>query len=173
MVQIPKHLKGKELFKWLVNNKAMLIDAKKSAIKFAEPAMVQPTWAKDEVPATKGKYLYEDDTEKGVLKRTIVANTYYWMDGHSDVHLEGIFTNSINQKASRPAPHLYDHNFSILAKVGQPISYYEREISWRELGQGKTGKTIALMLESEIIKSYNERIYKEYLDGQIDQHSVS
>jgi len=173
MVTIPKGLKGKELFKWLVNNKAMLMDAKKSAIKFADVVELQPTWARDEVPAIKGKYLFEDNTEKGILKRTIVANTYLWMDSHDDVHLENTFTNSIVQKASRPAPHLLDHQFSMLAKIGKALNYTEREISWRELGQGKTGKTIALMLETEVMKAYNERIYNEYLDGQVDQHSVS
>jgi hypothetical protein len=173
MITIPKGLQGKELFKWLVNNKAMLMDAKKSAIKFADPIQLAPTWAKDEVPVTKGKYLFEDNVDTGVLKRTIVANTYLWMDSHSDVHLENTFTNSIAQKASRPAPLLLDHNFSMLAKIGRPIAYSEREISWRELGQGKTGKTIALMLEADILKSYNDRIFNEYLDGQVDQHSVS
>lgn len=172
MIQIPKGLNGKELFKWLVTNKAMLMDAKKSAIKLSDPIQVQPTWARDEVPATKGKYLFEDNLEKGVLKRTIVANTYFWMDSHSDVHLENTFTNSIAQRASRPAPLLLDHNFSLEAKIGRPISYSEREISWRELGQGKTGKTIALMLEADILKAYSERMFNEYLDGQVDQHSV-
>lgn len=172
MIQLPK-LKGKDLFAWLVANKSMLIDAKKSATKFSDVVELQPTWARDEVPVTKGKYLFEDNTEKGVLKRTIVANTYLWMDSHDDVHLENTFTNSIAQKVSRPAPHLLDHQFSMLAKVGRAINYTEREISWRELGLGKTGKTVALMLETEILKSYNERIYNEYLDGQVDQHSVS
>ncbi len=172
-MNIPKGLKGKELFKWLVANKAMLIDGKKAAIKFSDPLSVQPTWARDEVPVTKGKYLFEDNTDKGILKRTIIANTYLWLDTHSDVHLENTFTNSIAQKANRPAPHLLDHQFSITAKIGKALNYSERQISWRELGLGKTGMTTALMLETEIMKSYNDRMYNEYLDGQVDQHSVS
>ncbi len=173
MIHIPKGLKGNDLFRWLVSNKSMLIDAKKSATKFADVVELQPTWAKDEVPTTKGKYLFEDNLDKGILKRTIVANTYLWMDSHDDVHLENTFTNSIAQKVNRPAPHLLDHQFSMLSKIGKALNYTEREVSWRELGQGKTGKTIALMLETEIMKAYNERIFNEYLDGQVDQHSVS
>lgn len=171
MIKLP-NLQGKALIDWVVAHKQDLIDAKKAAIKQADIVTFQPAEL-DKVEAMKGKYLYEDDEEKGVLKRTIIANTYLWLDSHYDVHLEGTFANSIAQRVKRPAPHLHDHNFSMLAKVGRPLSYSEREISWRELGHGKTGKTQALFLESEVLRSYNERIYNEYKDGQIDQHSVS
>ncbi len=48
-----------------------------------------------EPSVTKGRYLYENDEEKGILKRTIVSNTYNWLDSHGDVHLNGIFAKSI------------------------------------------------------------------------------
>jgi hypothetical protein len=162
---------GKELFKYLVANKSDLIAAKKSAIKIADVVVMQPTWIKD-VNVEKGKYAFENNLEAGVLKRTIVANTYHWLDTHDDVHLDNIFANSIAQKVNKPAPHLLEHNYSLTAKIGKALSYREQEMSWRELGQGKTGMTMVLLLESNILKTYNERIYNEYLDDQIDQHSV-
>ena len=103
------NITGKELFKWLVANKAELIDAKKAATKHADATSFNPLSLSTEV--TKGKYLYEDDEDGGSLKRTIIANTYNYLDSHGDVHLEGIFSNSIEQRKNRPAPHLYDHNF--------------------------------------------------------------
>ena len=170
-MKIP-NLTGKELFAWLVANKADLIEAKKATVKHTDATQFNPAY----LPAqevSKGKYLYEDDEEKGVLKRTIVANTYNWLDSHGDVHLEGIFTSSIEQRKNRPAPHLYDHQFSVLSKVGKPLAYSERKISWRELGQGKTGMTTALFLETEIKRSLNEKVFEAYLAGEIDQHSVA
>jgi len=165
------NITGKELFKWLVANKAELIDAKKAATKHADATSFNPLSLSPEV--SKGKYLYEDDEDGGSLKRTIVANTYNYLDSHGDVHLEGIFTNSIEQRKNRPAPHLYDHNFSVLSKVGKSLNYTERKISWRELGLGKTGMTTALVLESEIKRGMNERVFDAYLNGEIDQHSVA
>ena len=164
------NLTGKELIDWLVANKADVLDAKKAVVKNADAIQCQPTFEKDF--ATKGKYLYEDNIEAGVIKRTVIANTYLYMDSHDDVHLENVFTNSIEQRKNRPQPHLYDHNFSVLSKVGKALGYSERQISWRELGIGKTGMTTALFLETEIKKSYNEKVYDAYLDGSIDQHSV-
>lgn len=167
------NLTGKELISWLVANKADVLDAKKAAVKYADSfgtlVIEQPV---DKATASKS-YLFEDDAENGSLKRTIVANTYYFMDSHDDVHLEGIFTNSIEQRKARPQPHLYDHEFSVLSKVGKSLGYSERPISWRELGLGKTGKTISLFLETEVKRSYNEKVFDAYLDGAIDQHSVA
>ena len=166
------NLTGKELIAWLVANKQEILDAKKATVKFADSI---GTLVIDE-PVSKSfankDYLFEDDVDNGTLKRTIIANTYYYMDSHDDVHLDGIFTNSIEQRKARPQPHLFDHEFSVLAKVGKSLNYTEREISWRELGLGKTGKTKSLFLETEVKRSYNEKVFDAYLDGAIDQHSV-
>ena len=164
------NLTGKQLIDWLVANKQDVIDAKKAIVKHADASFALPTLEKEF--AVKGKYLFEDNIEAGTIKRTVIANTYLYMDSHDDVHLENTFTNSIEQRKSRPQPHLYDHQFSVLAKVGKSLNYTERSISWRELGIGKTGMTTALFLESEIKKAYNEKVYDAYLDGAIDQHSV-
>lgn len=160
----------RDLFKYLVDNKNEIIDLKKAAVKCGDVVNTLPLPMMDDV--TKGRYLYENNEEKGTLKRTIIANTYNWLDSHGDVHIPGIFSESIMHRGAK-APHLHDHKFELEARVGKPIQFYEKEISWRELGQGKTGKTIALFMESEIKRSLNERVYEEYKDDEIDQHSVA
>lgn len=145
------------------------LELKKSITKTTDPIILLPFTEKEE--ATKGRYIYENDEDKGIVKRTIVANTYYWMDSHEDVHLSGIFSRSLKHKGVR-IPHLHDHKFEIGAKVGKFVSIEEKQISWRELGQGKTGMTEALIAVSEIKKNLNEKIYGEYLSDEIDQHSV-
>lgn len=157
-----------ELFKHLVENKAEIISLKKSAVKFTDVVSYFP-----ETPeiAIKAKYPYENNEEKGVLKRTIVANTYNWLDSHGDVHLNEVFAESIKQKGTKIF-HLNSHMLDFSAKIGKPYSVEEKDISWRELGQGKTGMTQALFVGSEIRKSYNETLYTAYLNDEVDQHSV-
>jgi len=145
-------------------------DLKKSSIKYAD--IVSGVPMPELEGTTKGKYLYEDDEDKGILKRTIIANTYNWMDSHSDVHLSGVFSKSIAERGAK-IPHLYDHKFELTARVGKAIKLEERQISWRELGQGKTGMTEALFLESEIRRSWNDKLFADYLNNEVDQHSVA
>ncbi len=161
----------KELFAYLVENKQELVELKKAARKFSDDTGFL-TFIVPETTATKGKYMYENDEEKGVLKRTIIANTYNWMDSHGDVHLSGLFGKSISERSNK-IPHLHDHKFELSARVGKPQKFEEKQISWRELGVGKTGMTEALFMESEIRKSYNDKVFNDYLNDDVDQHSVA
>jgi hypothetical protein len=160
----------KSMFEYLKANKAEIIRMKTAEHKRAEAVYyVMPV---DAPKAAAKAYLYENNEERGILKRTIVANTYLWLDSHDDVHIPGIFTKSIAERGAR-APHMHDHQFTLEAKVGNVMGYTEREIDWKELGVDLAGKTTSLLLESEILEDYNKKIYKMYLKGQIDQHSVS
>lgn len=161
----------KELFKYLSENKAELIELKKAARKFSDDTGFLTFVVADTV-ANKAKYLYENNEDAGTLQRTIVANTYNWMDSHGDVHLSGLFGKSISERGNK-IPHLHDHVFTLDARVGKPKSFAEKAISWRELGVGKTGMTEALFMESEIRRSYNEKVFNDYLNNDVDQHSVA
>lgn len=167
---IPANLKGKAVFDYLVKNKSAIIDLKKGVNKRAD--LVQSVLVDGNDITIKGKYLYENNDEAGIIKRTIIMNTYLWLDTHDDVHMPNLFAKSIQERGKR-IPHLHDHIFEISAKVGKPIGWSEREIKWKELGIDKSGSTMALFLESEIRKEYNAQVYREYLNGDIDQHSVS
>lgn len=155
-----------------ISNKAKTLELKKCAVKFTDPynSFVISTLDKAMNGQPKA-YLREDDDEKGILKRTIVANTYLWLDSHEDVHMPGIFSRSI-QERGKNAPHLHDHLFQLTAKVGDPIGYSERQLSWAELGVNRGGVTTSLILETEIKRSYNGEIYNQYKEDKIDQHSV-
>lgn len=170
-----------DLFKYLIEEKELVLSQKKSIIKRAEGGLsfiCNSEVAAKEVFANKAKPLYDNDLNKGILKRTILANTYWWMDSHSDVHLgrgdEGdsaIFTESIKGRASKVFP-IDQHNWSLDGRMGKTINLYEQPISWRALGVGKTGMTEGLFADAEISKDKNERRYKDYLNDEIDQHSV-
>jgi hypothetical protein len=159
----------KAMFEYLIANKREILSMKTAERKVAEPVFFDYAVPK---PNAAKEYLYENNEERGVLKRTIIANTYMWMDSLDDVHIPGIFTKSISERGGR-APHMHDHEFTLEAKVGNVLGYSEREIAWKELGVDLSGNTTSLFLESEILEDYNKKIYKMYLKGQIDQHSVS
>ena len=170
----------KELFRYLVTNKELVLSQKKSITKRADSVQFAPiTIDSDFIKVDKSaiKPLYENDKEAGILKRTILANTYWWMDSMSDVHIgkgEGdtaIFSESIKGRAHKIYP-IDQHNWSLDGKMGKTINLYEEQISWRALGVGKTGMTEGLFADAEIHKSMNERRYNDYLNNEIDQHSV-
>lgn len=164
----------KELFNFLVSEKESIIEQKKSVEKHCEGGISLI----DQVNLTSKAAVYENDKEKGILKRTILTNTYWWMDSMSDVHLgrgaEGdtaIFSESIKNRAHKVYP-IDQHNWSLDGKLGKTLQLYESPISWRNLGIGKTGMTEGLFADAQIERSKNESRYMDYLNDEIDQHSV-
>jgi len=149
----------------LVKNKAQHIELKKAELKTVKGGLSQ--LVADKSTAIKG--VFKNDENE--LKRTIVGNTYLWMDSHDDVHAKSVFTKSIKERKSSIF-HLHDHEYKLVAKVGEPIDIYENEISWKELGVNKSGTTQALFMDSDIKKDYNPQIFNAYKSGQINQHSV-
>lgn len=163
-----KNLIAKSVFEQLCEATEM----KKDARKFTDVSSHLPAAIPEKDQAEKGKFLYENDEAKGILKRSIVANTYNWLDSHGDVHLSGLFAKSIQERSKR-IPHLHDHKFEIGAKVGRPTSFQEIPFKWRALGWAKNGDTEVLLMETQIEKALNAIVYNEYLSDQVDQHSVS
>jgi len=146
----------------IVKNKAEIISLKKAEIKTVKGGLTSVS----KTSAIKGIH---KDSELS-LERTIVGNTYLWMDSHEDVHAKGCFSKSI--KENKNIFHLHDHEFKITAKVGEPLKVYEQEIAWKDLGVEREGNTQALLMDTEIMKEYNSQIFAEYKSNKINQHSV-
>jgi hypothetical protein len=153
----------KEFIKNLVANKSELIELKKAEKKFTNGLNT----VLNNKAVAKG--LYSNGENK--LERTIVGNTYLFMDSHDDVHAKGVFTKSIKERQDKIF-HLHDHEFKITSKVGEPLKVYEDIITWKDLGVSNSGTTEALFMDTEIIKDYNAQIYNEYKSNKINQHSV-
>lgn len=160
---------GKEdLFRYLIENKAAIIGMKKSETKESDEYGVS-IFEKDTFKALNTNH--SDDPASGIIKRTIIANTYNWMDSHDDVHLDNVFSVSIKQNEGR-IWHLADHEFKLTARVGEFDKVYEDAIEWKDLGVNVMGKTMALFGDSSIMQKRNPLIFDDYLTGKIDQHSV-
>lgn len=169
----------KALLAFLVSNKEAVISQKKAIRKLADACVFAVT--SDVRLGTVDKALkvtYSNDKENGLLERTILANTYWWMDSLSDVHIgskgrdTALFTKSIKEKGPAKIYPIDQHKFDLDGKIGQTLELFEAPISWRALGVGKTGMTEGLFAVAEISKELNERRYNDYLNDRIDQHSV-
>lgn len=158
----------KQLFDYIVANKRDILDIKKASVKLCDAIGFSdvPT------PAIKSELAVKQEDTDEVINRTIVGNTYYWLDSHKDVHLDGCFSNSIKQRGAKRISHLHDHIHELTAKVGVFNSVEEISISWAELGVNKIGNTTALVANSDIKRELNKQIFDMYKNNEIDQHSV-
>jgi len=161
---------NKELFAYLHENKSDILEMKKASKK---TNVFTPSFSFNENTESVTKELFtssKNDTDT-VIKRTIVGNTYNWLDSHGDVHVGSTFSKSIGERVGK-IWHLHDHEYKITAKVGTPQKIYEQAVKWADLGVNKAGSTTVLMMDSNIEKAKNSQIFGEYKDGLIDQHSV-
>lgn len=153
----------------IVANKAHLLALKKAVPKYCDPSL-DAISEKEETATKIVTSTASDNLESGIIKRTVVGNTYGWFDSHKDVHIPGIFTKSISE--NKNIFHLHDHVYQLAAKVGTPTRVYEQSVSLESLGLNKTGFASCLLMDSDIKKDYNPMIYNEYLTKQVNQHSV-
>lgn len=149
--------------KEIVSNKAELIALKKAEVKTVKGGLSSVINTNSTI-----KGVFKDSDNE--LERTIIGNTYLWMDSHEDVHAKGVFSKTIKER--KDIFHLHDHEFKITAKVGEPINVYEQVVKWSDLGINKEGETQALFMDTKVKKEYNAQIFNEYKTGRINQHSV-
>jgi len=168
ILDISKFTNKKELIDYVKTNKEDIISLKKAQVKHTNPfGVIEIEQNVSKVFNTSNV----DDVASGTIKRTIIGNTYNYMDSHYDVHLNGIFSKSISERKNKIL-HLHDHLYQTTAKVGKFEDVYEKEIEWMDLGINKLGRTMALFGDSNIYKDLNSQIFNQYLKGEIDQHSV-
>lgn len=168
MIDKKKFATKKELIAYIIKNKAALLHLKNSTVKHCDNVLVELNGIlrENKIITTQA----DDDLEKGVIYRTVIGNTYGWMDSHDDVHIPGIFTKSISE--NKNIAHLHDHIFQLDAKVGDPQKIYEAYTSWKTLGIDRKGNATCLLMDTEIQKEYNEKIFRQYFKNKINQHSV-
>jgi len=78
----------------------------------------------------------------------------------------------------RPNKTLFGSNY--LSIAGNDFNFtkqflpevYEKEVSWADVGLKTKGTTTALLMDTRIEKERNPNIFKDYLNGSINQHSV-
>lgn len=158
----------------VIKKKDELIAIKKTAIKYSDRVHNFPLKVENDEVVKIAISEGENDEEETTTQK-VIANTYYWLDSHDDVHVKGCFKESIKIHKESKTPkifHFDNHEHRFSAKVGNVVDVKEQYVKWRDLGVDKEGRTICLIGETELIEDYNCQVYDAYKKGEIDQHSV-
>lgn len=170
-ITIDESLKGKALFKFLVDNKSALIAQKKAIPKKGDAFSVISFFTEQEGGIKKKTALGDISPTATVLPVKVVANAANYCDSQMDVLLPDCWAKTIKDGKGRI--HLHDHEYELEAQVGDVTDIYSEDISLDDLGlKNKPGTTQCLIYESDVQKSYNEFIFNQYKAGKINQHSI-
>lgn len=170
-ISIDPELKGKELYRFLIENKSALIAQKKSMEKWCDAVSFSPTiYNLKGKEATKAA-LGEIPMDATSLRVKVVANTSLWCDSDMDVLLRDSAKKSMKERKGLIL-HLKNHGRTLDDQVGDVADIYYEDIALMELGYNKSGTGQALIFETDIRKSYDEKIFNKYRSGLIKQHSI-
>lgn len=171
-ITIPEGLKGKELYKFLVDNKTALIRQKKAILKKGDEVAFATMFVNN-TGQLETKALGDGDKpiDTGVVRVKVVANTSLWCDSQMDVLLPDSAKKSIKERRGM-IPHIHDHIWEMDAELGDVVNIYYQDIPLKELGYNKQGTAQCLVFETDIRKDYNEKAYNKYKAGRVKQHSI-
>lgn len=168
----------KELFDFLRKNEKSIIETKKN-FSFSEAintkfSILENT--KEKIDATKSKMNLDGEEvsevkDIDIVNVIIIGNTMNWLDSQDDVLINDSFKKSLLESQGK-IKHLKDHDQKSTGKVGIPNKVYLQDFSLTELGIQKTGNTQCLVMDSNVLKCYNENVFYQYMNKDVDQHSV-
>lgn len=171
-VTIPEGLKGKDLFKYLIENKSALIRQKKAMLKRTDPVSYSTLFINSSGElGTKAVGEGIKDTDTGIVRVKVVANTSLWCDSQLDVLLPDSAKKSMKERKGM-IPHIHDHQWEVEAELGDVVNIYYQDVPIKDLGYNKAGNAQCLIFETDIRKDYNEKLYNRYRAGRIKQHSI-
>lgn len=171
-IVIPEGIKGKELYKFLVDNKSAIVAEKKSALKKCDPVSAPASYYRVKGEKAEKTVIGEIPEDATSINVKVVGNAAWWCDSMKDVLIPDCWKKSI-QESQGKMPHLHDHIFEIEAEVGDVRRVYSQEVAITDLGYNKSGTTQVIIWDTDIIKEYNPKIFKRYKQGKINQHSIS
>ena len=157
-----------EMFLALKENKDKIIGLKKAAIKDSEPVLFFPREDKESVksfdPAktvSTGDFIYP------------IINTTNWLDSHGDVHLDGIWDNSLKDQQGK-VHYLINHELKIGSVIAYPadVEAYAQTLNWSDLGKDVGGTTQALIFKVKLTDKANADAANAIKDGVPLQNSV-
>lgn len=159
--ELKKEFSGKsEMLAELVANKQLIIDSKKSAVKFSDCVRLSTSKEASKAESLPTNLLYP------------VINTTNYMDSHGDVHAKGIWSKTISEQANK-LYYVLDHELDIDAVISYPknVNPMVVEMPWRDLGVDYKGTTEALVYEITLTGSEPACFRRALVEGNL-QNSV-
>lgn len=167
MLDIPQFDSKKDLYEFLIENKATLTAQKMNTVKFADGVGVSLEVGKAAVNKA------QTSTNEKEIQVKAVINTTNLMDSHKDVHLPGLWKKTLRE--NKRIMHIQEHQSSSFDKIiasGDDLQATTKTMSWKSLGFDADGNTQALIFNSTVKASRNKFMFDLYKDGLVDNHSV-
>jgi len=165
-MKIPKFETKGELHSFLIEHMADLVDAKKNEFKTADACafMAIPLIEKGVNKATS-------DTDT-VIKRRLIVNTTMVRDSHKDVHIDGLFKKSLRENKRIKHMDQHGNRFEDIISDKDDLRAFNKTYAWKDLGIDAEGETQAVVFDSTIKQDRHPQMFKEYKEGNVDNHSV-
>jgi hypothetical protein len=158
----------KEYLDFISKNEPLIFDTKKSEMKKADGFGFDSVFLKKDL-ANKGT---GDSTPTEIFVK-IAINTSNILDSHKDVHIPGLWDKSLKERGKN-VMHLQEHvrKYSHVIARGEDLKAYAETVTWKSLGYDMEGKTNVLTFDSLVKDSQNSAMFKEYMKGNVTEHSV-
>lgn len=169
---IPKNLTGKALYDFVVKNEALIIHAKKSAVKFSDSVYAAPLYVNDKGEMVSKAELGETVVDPTKIKVVAVINTTNYYDSHGDVHLPNIWKKSISDNKKQGFYLLDSHQRAFDKVITEGCQAATKTMAWSELGITLSGTTEALIFTGIVEKERNPFMFDQYYKKYVKMHSV-
>lgn len=158
-----------EDFKYLKDNKNLIIAQKKSAMKKADA--VSFIYSATDKSGAEIKSITDTPFEEiGVINVKVVINTTNVLDSHNDCHIPGLWKKTL--KESRLLYLLDNHNLCFDDVISDEVKASTQTVTFKELGSNLSGYTEALIFDAIVRAERNEDMFKAYYKGWVKNHSV-
>ena len=155
-------------FKFLCENKKLIIAQKKAMIKEADslPYFGTIEAEKEVIKAVN----YETLKDSKFIKVVAVSNACNYYDSHGDVSIKGSWNRTA--KNTKDGFHLQEHQMKFDKMISNNVRFTVENKTWKELGYDYEGETECLVMYSEVDKEDNEYMFKQYIKGKVKNHSA-
>lgn len=166
---VPTFNTKSELFKFLKDNKSLLITEKKTQLKQADAISFVVPVSSQSGDVVKAENFGSEDVK--TIKAEVVINTTNILDSHGDVHMKGIWKKSLSEKKTLYL--LQEHEMKFDKVIADELKASVKTMSWSDLGMiNLKGTTEALIFDANINADRNEYMFEQYFKGRVKNHSV-
>lgn len=161
-----------EMFFELKANRELIVAQKKAQLKFSDPVQY---FVKQILEGTGVEKALPDTPEVVGIGSTIYAiiNTTNFYDSCGDVHLDGIWDNSIQDQVGK-LYYVMNHDLKLGSVIAYPkdVKASVVPLKWSDIGQDYTGSMQALVYAVKLTEAANKDALNAIITKQDIQNSV-
>lgn len=157
-----------EAFKYLIENKKILIAEKKTKVKEADSLPYFGSLQNENKEIVKANNSVELKDALNI-KVVAVSNACNYYDSHGDVSIKGSWNRTA--KNTKDGLHLQEHQMKYDKLISDDVEFKVETKTWKELGYNYEGETECLVMYSKVQKEDNPYMFDKYIKGKVKNHS--